>query len=260
MSLLPNGGTGVKFRDVTKSLAISIAVHIIAVVLLLWAAGRLAERLPPPTRAIVSVDIVSPAFVHPKSPQPAVSTPTKSGEANQTRKAAPRTSALPARKTDTGPIKLPQHPVPVMPGGLLSPNTGKGDEVTIIAVIGNGGDSGSFGRITAGAGTGGGGPGSADEGGEGKDYTAAYSEIRALVEKTARRSYPPKARRLGMEGTVVVKFSIGKSGVPEGEHIVTGSGLEPLDEAALEIIKNAGPYPYVPEQVWIPIRFSLDRR
>jgi protein TonB len=135
---------------------------------------------------------------------------------------------------------------------------GKGDEVTIIAVIGGGGGSGSFGGNAARAG--GSGPGSAGEAGEEKDYEAAYSEIRALVEKTARRSYPPMARRLGMEGTVVVKFRIGKSGVPEGEHIVTGTGLEPLDDAALEIIKKAGPYPYVPEPVWIPIRFSLDRR
>jgi periplasmic protein TonB len=75
-------------------------------------------------------------------------------------------------------------------------------------------------------------------------------------------TYPPEARRAGIEGTVVVQALIGRDGLVKGTRIVKSAPL--FDEAALAAIEQ---WTFEPAQsdgepvaVWVavPIRFKLD--
>ena len=85
----------------------------------------------------------------------------------------------------------------------------------------------------------------------------ALAAIRGAIERMARSSYPLKARKLRMEGVATIGFRINTGGLPEGISVTSGSGFDLLDQAAVEIVQKAGPYPCVSEPVTVPIRFSL---
>lgn len=77
-------------------------------------------------------------------------------------------------------------------------------------------------------------------------------------------SYPAMSQRLGEQGNVVVHTLIGADGVPQKAEILSSSGFERLDRAALE---TALKWRYVPgkragvaEAMWfkVPLRFVLN--
>jgi protein TonB len=77
-------------------------------------------------------------------------------------------------------------------------------------------------------------------------------------------AYPRSSRRLGEQGTVVLRVFINTEGRAEKAEIRTSSGYARLDETALETVQR---WRYVPgkragviEAMWfnIPIRFVLD--
>lgn len=79
-----------------------------------------------------------------------------------------------------------------------------------------------------------------------------------------RPAYPPMSRRLGEQGTVVVRALIGADGVPQKAEVQQSSGFERLDRAAVE---TALKWRYVPgkragiaEAMWfkVPLRFVLE--
>ena len=78
--------------------------------------------------------------------------------------------------------------------------------------------------------------------------------IRRQIEQA--KIYPDAARRAGMEGTVEVRFRIGRDGNAEALEIVRSSGHHELDEIAMRTIRRAGPYPVVSGHGG-PIRFPL---
>ena len=77
-------------------------------------------------------------------------------------------------------------------------------------------------------------------------------------------AYPPMSRRLGEQGTVIVRALIGTDGNAQKAEVQQSSGFERLDRAALETAlkwrylpgKRAG----VPEAMWfkVPLRFVLE--
>ena len=76
--------------------------------------------------------------------------------------------------------------------------------------------------------------------------------------------YPRRARRLGQEGTPLVVFSFDREGELLELQLKTGSGHELLDDAALEMLKDAEPLPAVPARMKgksfsyaLPVRFRL---
>lgn len=76
--------------------------------------------------------------------------------------------------------------------------------------------------------------------------------------------YPRRARRLGQEGTPLVVFSFDREGELLELHLKTGSGHELLDDAALEMLRDADPLPAVPARMngqsfsyALPVRFRL---
>jgi len=80
----------------------------------------------------------------------------------------------------------------------------------------------------------------------------------------AHRTYPPIARKLGRQGTVLIRFTVDHDGVVTGVVILRGSGSDMLDDAALALMRDARlpPFPRempsVTESITVPIRYELD--
>ena len=76
--------------------------------------------------------------------------------------------------------------------------------------------------------------------------------------------YPRMSRRMGEQGTVVIRVFINTEGRAEKAEIRTSSGYARLDDTALETVKRwryvPGTRAGVPEAMWfnVPIRFVLD--
>ncbi|WP_323740734.1 energy transducer TonB [Caenimonas koreensis] len=77
-------------------------------------------------------------------------------------------------------------------------------------------------------------------------------------------AYPPLSKRLGEQGSVIVRVLIGPDGLPQRAELYKASGFDRLDQAALATVmkwryvpgKRAG----VPETMWayVPINFVLE--
>lgn len=92
----------------------------------------------------------------------------------------------------------------------------------------------------------------------------AYAqEIVALLQKTKR--YPRTARRKGWEGAVAVTLHLLPSGELERVELARTSGYESLDDAALQAVQQAQPFPAFPPvlsapalRITIPVQFRLE--
>ncbi len=82
-----------------------------------------------------------------------------------------------------------------------------------------------------------------------------YRTIRALLERA--RSYPLLARKRGMEGTVLVWFTIDRKGLPQDVKIMKSSGYQILDEEVKKMLRKASPFPEFKGEIKIPITFKL---
>ncbi len=111
-----------------------------------------------------------------------------------------------------------------------------------------------------GGGGGAGGPAVASRNGSGPGGGAGLGDslrsIRRRIEEAT--TYPEAARRAEMEGTVEVRFQIGPGGAPVNLEIVISSGYPELDQASLETIRRAGPYPTIHGRIRIPLAYRLD--
>lgn len=94
---------------------------------------------------------------------------------------------------------------------------------------------------------------------------AAVSNYPGQVVSRLRRSlsYPAQARRQRITGEVHVAFTIAANGGVSGVRIVRSSGHAVLDEAALQTVQRASPFPAIPPAAgrsnWgftVPLAFS----
>lgn len=163
--------------------------------------------------------------------------------------AATATAAPPA--TENAAFAPPLAAAPLVGTPSAAPSVG--------AISGAGG--GSVGAATAegagGDGRGGGagaslGGGSGDRGPSGRDSALALLAARIR----AHRRYPELARRRGLEGTVLLRFSVRPDGGVAGLEIVD-SADPALDEAAREAVLAAAPLPPVDGTVTLPMPFRL---
>jgi len=85
---------------------------------------------------------------------------------------------------------------------------------------------------------------------------ARESLIRTHLERY--KYYPPSARRRGISGEVEVAFELNRDGQATMLKILTGSGYGVLDEAALETVRRAEPFPADSGafQFWLRFRAS----
>ena len=82
-----------------------------------------------------------------------------------------------------------------------------------------------------------------------------YRAIRSSLERA--KSYPLLARKRGMEGTVLVSFTIDKKGSAQDVKIMKSSGYEILDEEVRKMLRKASPFPDLKGEIKIPITFKL---
>lgn len=102
------------------------------------------------------------------------------------------------------------------------------------------------------------GPGNGMERPEMKYVKAHFSAIRnAIISKL---SYPRFARRMGWTGTVKVSFVVNEDGSVSNVKVLETSGVEVLDNNALETISLGSPYPKPPckAEIVMPITYRLD--
>ena len=74
-----------------------------------------------------------------------------------------------------------------------------------------------------------------------------FGSIRKKIE--SKKKYPELAKDAGIEGRSGVKMIILKDGQLEKVEIVDSSGSQVLDNAALQSIQNAAPFPPIPKDV-----------
>jgi protein TonB len=63
------------------------------------------------------------------------------------------------------------------------------------------------------------------------------SELSVVCPERTSPRYPPSSRRMGEEGTVVLRVELDEQGNVSSAHIATGSGFPRLNEAALAAVK-----------------------
>jgi protein TonB len=78
-------------------------------------------------------------------------------------------------------------------------------------------------------------------------YVNYFTRIKQLID--SQWEYPELARRYGLQGTLVLEFTIAGSGRLEQLRLIRSSGSQLLDEEALRAIKAAAPFPTIPP--WI---------
>lgn len=95
--------------------------------------------------------------------------------------------------------------------------------------------------------------------GPGDEY---MERLRRWVAKF--KKFPPEARKLKQEGTVVVAFVLARDGVVLDAQIERSSGFPLIDEAALAMLCGASPVPPVPPSypgdrlsIALPVRYSI---
>ena len=89
-----------------------------------------------------------------------------------------------------------------------------------------------------------------------------------VLEQIARfKRYPRAARRDGVAGTVVVRFVILSNGSLTSHQLTGSSGDSRLDQAALEMLEKASPFPPIPRslgtarlELSLPVEFTLSEK
>jgi len=83
-----------------------------------------------------------------------------------------------------------------------------------------------------------------------------------VVHINKKKKYPQKARSDRQHGVVTVAFTMNRHGQLVRANVVTGSGYEALDEAAIDMLQRASPLPMPPEAMTgdtfefvVPVRF-----
>lgn len=107
---------------------------------------------------------------------------------------------------------------------------------------------------------------SADHNSSGADLSAVRGLFTGKVRQRIANAkyYPRVARRRGMEGQPIIAFTLGRDGRLMEIDLAKTSGYQLLDQAALEAVHQAAPYPKIPAslemdsfQFKLPISFVL---
>ena len=226
------------------------------------AASEPQETLPKPTPPELTPPEPTPP--EPTPPEPAPPTPTPPTpdasplppvpQALAPKPKPPPRPAVKPRPVKAKPVETPTPPAaptaasepPPGPGSGEGPPTQNPQPGTAATGAANAGPGGATGVGTGAAGTGRGSFG--DGRGLGDDY---LDRLRRHLAKY--KHYPPEAVKLKQEGTALVEFVLARDGTVLEAHIQRSSGFPLLDQATLEMIRNASPVPKVPD------RFAGDR-
>jgi protein TonB len=232
-------------RRLEASFAVSALVHATALALLVRGA-------PPPTQPalnLIPIALVGgrgggggqagppPAVVTPSAPPP----PAAAEPVRQVAKPKPtprRPAAVVARRPPQAPTPAPSTAPPAS------------------------GEATGGGAVASGTGTGGGGGGGGGGDGSGGDGSGG---ARVAYGMNPRPPYPMVARRLGMEGVVLLDVLVMPDGRAADVRLAKSSGFAPLDDSATSTVRSR--WRFIParrdgvaveSRVQVPIRFRLN--
>jgi periplasmic protein TonB len=226
--------------------AISLALHLI---LLLWSAPPshrpvfqppIPVSLLPPPQVSKSDSSPSPEPAHPPA-KDAPRRPTKA-PARIAKRAAPPIAEKPAIPKETPPPKEPKREEPRFAAREQIPNQAIVAErplPTLKELLP------PVGWSTEGQSRGIDGPIRLDT--NNPQYVTYFNSIKRAIEVVWQ--YPELALRYGLQGRLLLEFSILGNGNLEGAKIVRSSGSNLLDEEALRAVKTAAPFGPIPP--WI---------
>ena len=167
------------------------------------------------------------------------------------RPAASEKKMPPVATPSSSAVASLRAPPPAASGAATAPSGPAGSRVGSLGT-GPGGDVGGGGRGGAGTGDG--------SGGDGSDGLA-----RPAYGSNPKPPYPLAARRLGIEGVVMLDVLVRPDGSPAEVRVHSSSGSPLLDDSAVETVRShwrfiparRGSTP-VESRVSFPIRFKLD--
>ncbi len=94
-----------------------------------------------------------------------------------------------------------------------------------------------------------------------RTYHAYRAGLQRAISRTANRHYPRKAKRMRKQGTVSVRFRLGRNGSISQVSVVRSSGNSSLDRGAIKALRRLGRYKPppagFPSSLTIAIRFRL---
>lgn len=183
-----------------------------------------APSAPPAQKPAEPVPAVAPASLAPVVPVEAV-------------KPLPEPAKPEPKKVDTPKPKKPSKPAAAKAPAAAQTNA-KTSAPAAPAQGGAGGQS----NVTALAG-GAGRIGTGDA--EGNSDVTNYP---GQISRALRRAlyYPPSAKRRRLTGETLVSFVVAKGGSASSIRVARSSGVPELDEAALETVRRAAPFPAIP--------------
>jgi len=196
------------------------------------------ETAPPPVPQVAAAP--KPTPVAPRLPSPVQFPTAGARDVAKPPAPAPKVAA-------TQPVVAPSAPAAGATAG--------GQVASLGGETGHGGGGGTgTGRGSAGEGTGDG------SGGDGSDGLA-----RPAYGSNPKPPYPLAARRLGVEGVVMLEVLVRPDGSPAEVHVRTSSGSQLLDDSAVETVRSKWRFlparrgdTAIESRVTFPIRFRLD--
>jgi periplasmic protein TonB len=209
------------------ALLVSLTLHAALGGLFFHTSQRVPVELPKPLKVtMVEVEPLRPAAVLP--PTPARRAPPERSPSQPATVVQPATALTPLAVERTAAVPVASVPVVETPAAPPAPT-----KVAVVPVV----------------------PARA-EGMEPPHFNVAYLN-------NPRPAYPQMARRLGIEGLVVLRVQVSAKGLPEQVVVAQTSGQTVLDEAALRAVQG---WSFVPARlgdkpiahaVDVPVRFQL---
>jgi protein TonB len=206
------------------------------------------ESTPPPqAREAVPIPIKAP--VRPRPKNKSTPPPKKTPEQRPHKGKNPAEHGASAKHPSEGTL-APELPSAARSDALLTAGSGAAGAG---AGSGLGKDSGPGGGKGQGSGTATGGGDSGDGYAKGN-----YLYIRKRILRHLH--YPLQAQRLGLQGTATIAFVIDRQGRAQTIQVAVSSGYESIDQAAMEAVQDASPFPPPPEAARISIPIVLKLR
>lgn len=189
-----------------------------------------APSAPPAQKPAEPVPAVAPALLAPVVPVEAVKPLPEP--------AKPEPAKPEPKKSDAPKSKKPAKPAAAMAPAAAAQTNAKTSAPAAPTQGGAGGQS----NVTAHAG-GAGRIGTGDA--EGNSDVTNYP---GQISRALRRAlyYPPSAKRRRLTGETLVSFVVAKGGSASSIRVARSSGVPELDEAALETVRRAAPFPAIP--------------